>query len=271
VSRIIGRDGKATVCWMTLGRHEASPSLSSAPLSVAELLKAGLFGSKESVVLTSATLTTDDSFAYIKERLGVEDARELSLGSPFDYRTSTLILTPTDMPEPDNQAYAAAVQSALIDLVQASEGRALVLFTSHSALRTAYNGIKRPLEEQQILASARYRWRAEAPARHAEGEPAYGRTRRGELLGGRRRHRRGAVAARDRAAAVPGAERPGVPGAVGTVEQPFERYAVPQAILRFKQGFGRLIRGRQDRGVTRRARPPAAQPPLRRDVRALAA
>ena len=154
ISRIIGKDDRATVCWMTMGRQEHAPVLSSAPLSVAETLNTALFTPKDSVVLTSATLTTDDSFGYIKERLGVQDARELSLGSPFDYRQSTLLLMPTDMPEPDQPGYAAAVQSALIESVQASEGRALVLFTSHAALRTAYNGIKRPLEEQEILVLA---------------------------------------------------------------------------------------------------------------------
>ena len=65
------------ICWLTMGRRDASPSLSSAPLSVAETLRAGLFGSKESVVLTSATLSTEDNFDYIKGRLGFEDSREL--------------------------------------------------------------------------------------------------------------------------------------------------------------------------------------------------
>jgi len=102
-------------------------------------------------VLTSATLSTDGNFDYSKGRLGIEDARELLLGSPFDYQRSTLILAPSDMPEPNQQGYLAAVQAALIDLVRASEGRALVLFTSHSALRAAYQGIKRQLEEQEIL------------------------------------------------------------------------------------------------------------------------
>ena len=79
ISRVIGRDDKSVVCWMTMGRHDAAPSLSSAPLSVAETLQSSLFGPRESVVLTSATLTADDSFAYIKERLGLaERAHHLS-------------------------------------------------------------------------------------------------------------------------------------------------------------------------------------------------
>ena len=154
ISRIIGQDDRNTICWLTLGRYEASPALSSAPLNVAEALRTGLFNGKDSVVLTSATLSTDGHFGYIRERLGLADAREVRLGSPFDYRASMLMLTVSDMPEPDQMGYADAVQSALIDLVSASEGRALVLFTSHAALRTAYNGIKGALEAQDILVLA---------------------------------------------------------------------------------------------------------------------
>ncbi|HEX8952264.1 MAG TPA: hypothetical protein VF945_10495, partial [Polyangia bacterium] len=152
ISQIIGRDDRDTVCWLTMPRRDAaSPSLASAPLSVAETLRTGLFGSKDSVVLTSATLSTDGNFDYTRGRLGLEDARELLLGSPFDYQTSTLILTPSDMPEPNQMGYLAATQAAIIDAVRASEGRALALFTSHSALRAAYQGIKRQLEEHEIL------------------------------------------------------------------------------------------------------------------------
>ena len=250
ITRIIGQDDKATVCWMTQGRNDNSPSLASAPLSVAETLKTGLFGSKDSVVLTSATLTTDESFGYIKERLGAQDARELSLGSPFDYRASTLLLAPTDMPEPDQPGYAAAVQSALIELVQASEGRALVLFTSHAALRTAYNGIKRPLEEQQILvlgqgidgapknllATLRDSQRVVVlgAASFWEGVDVTGEAL--SLL----------VLAR---LPFPVPSDPVFQARSELFDQPFEQYAVPQAILRFKQGFGRLIRSRTDRGA----------------------
>src|SRR6185437_10657960 len=146
ISRIIAEDSKDTICWLTITRRDPAPLLSSAPLAVAETLKTRLFDPKESVVLTSATLSTDGNFDYIKQRLGVEDPEELMLGSPFDYKQSTLILTPSDMPEPSQVGYAVATQTAIIELVRASEGRALVLFTSHAALRTAYNGIKRQLE-----------------------------------------------------------------------------------------------------------------------------
>jgi DNA polymerase-3 subunit epsilon/ATP-dependent DNA helicase DinG len=250
LSRIIGQDDRETICWLTMARRDASPSLSSAPLSVAETLRTALFSTKDSVVLTSATLSTEENFDYIKGRLGFEDSRELLLGSPFDYQRSTLILAPTDVPEPDQQGYLAAVQTAIIELVAASEGRALVLFTSHSGLRAAYNGIKRQLEEQQILVLGQ----------GIDGAPK-------QLLATLRDNNRTVILGA--ASFWEGVDVTGealsllimarVPFAVPSdpvyqarsdlFDAPFEQYALPQAILRFKQGFGRLIRRKTDRGV----------------------
>ena len=202
------------------------------------------------MILTSATLSTDQGFAYVKQRLGVVDARELGLGSPFDYKRSTLVLLPTDIPEPNQAGYAAALQESIIDLVRASEGRALVLFTSHAALRTAYNGVKRPLEEQKILVLGQ----------GIDGTPK-------QLLGALRDSHRTVVLGA--ASFWEGVDVTGealsllvvtrLPFAVPSdpvyqarselFDMPFEQYAVPQAILRFKQGFGRLIRRKTDRGV----------------------
>jgi predicted DnaQ family exonuclease/DinG family helicase len=250
LSRIIGRDDREAICWLTMPRRDASPSLASAPLSVSETLRAALFGSKDSVVLTSATLTTDGNFDYIKGRLGIEDARELLLGSPFDYPNSTLILAPTDMPEPNQQAYLGAVQAALIDLVRASDGRALVLFTSHSALRAAYQGIKRQLEEQQILVLGQ----------GIDGTPrqllATLRDSHRTVLLGASSFWEGVDVTGEALSLLVIARLPfSVPSdpvfqaRSDLFEAPFEQYAVPQAILRFKQGFGRLIRRKTDRGV----------------------
>ncbi len=250
ITRVIGHDDRERVCWMTMGRYDTSPSVASAPLSVAETLRASLFGPRASSVLTSATLSTEGHFDYIKGRVGLEDARTLRLGSPFDYRASTLTLLPSDMPEPDQPGYAAAVQSALLDAVSASEGRALVLFTSHAALRTAYGGIKRPLEDQQILVLGQ----------GIDGSPK-------QLLATLRDSPR--VVVLGAASFWEGVDVTGdalsllvivrLPFPVPTepvfrarselFEMPFEQYALPQAVLRFKQGFGRLIRRKSDRGV----------------------
>ena len=250
ISQIVGRDDRERICWLTLGRRDAAPSLSSAPLSVSQILRDKLFSPRESAVLTSATLSTDGSFDYIQGRLGLEDARTMSQGSPFDYRTSTLMLIPADVPEPDNPGYAAAVQSALIEVITASEGRALVLFTSHAALRTAYAGIKRPLEEQEILVLGQ----------GLDGTPR-------QLLNVLRENQRcvilGAasfwegVDVTGEALSLlviarlpfPVPSDPVFQARAELFEMPFEQYALPQALLRFKQGFGRLIRRKTDRGA----------------------
>ncbi|MDP9238305.1 MAG: exonuclease domain-containing protein [Chloroflexota bacterium] len=250
LARIIEKDDRETICWLTMSRRDASPALASAPLSVGETLRAGLFAPRESVVLTSATLSTEDSFDYIKGRIGAEDARELLLGSPFDYRASTLILAPSDMPEPNQQGYLSALQSSIIELVRASEGRALVLFTSHSGLRAAYQGIKRQLEEQEILVLGQ----------GIDGAPR-------QLLSTLKQSHRTVILGA--ASFWEGVDVTGealsllimarLPFSVPSdpvfqarselFDQPFEQYALPQAILRFKQGFGRLIRRKTDRGV----------------------
>jgi DNA polymerase-3 subunit epsilon/ATP-dependent DNA helicase DinG len=250
LSRIIHKDERETVCWLTLGRRDASPSLSAAPLSVAETLRSQLFDPRESVVLTSATLSTEDNFDYIKNRLGYQHARELLLGSPFDYQSSTLILCPSDMPEPEQHGYLASLQTALIEMVTATEGRALALFTSHSGLRAAYNGIKQQLEEQGILVLGQ----------GIDGAPR-------QLLQTLRENHRTLILGA--ASFWEGVDVTGealsllvmarLPFAVPSdpvyqarselFDQPFEQFALPQAILRFKQGFGRLIRRKTDRGV----------------------
>jgi DNA polymerase-3 subunit epsilon/ATP-dependent DNA helicase DinG len=250
ISRIIGQDDRETICWLTMARRDGSPSLSSAPLNVAQKLRAGLFEPRETVVLTSATLTTDGHFDYIKNRLGLEDARSVMLGSPFDYKTSTLLLTPNDVPEPASPGYAGAVQSALIDLVKASEGRALVLFTSHAALQTAYHGIKRPLEEQEILVLGQ----------GLDGAPrqllsVLRENNRVVILGAASFWEGVDVTGEDLSLLViarlpfPVPSDPIYQARAELFDQPFEQYALPQAILRFKQGFGRLIRRKTDRGA----------------------
>ena len=199
---------------------------------------------------TSATLSTEDHFEYIRERLGLPEARELLLGSPFDYARSAVVFVPQDMPEPNQRGYASALQEALIPLCRASEGRALILFTSYAALRAAYYGTKRQLEEEEIL---------------VQGHGIDGSPKR--LLNVLREHPSTVVLGT--ATFWEGVDVVGealsllviarLPFSVPTdpvfqarsdlFDEPFAQYALPQAFLRFKQGFGRLIRRKTDRGV----------------------
>jgi len=246
---IVLRDEANTVCWLTAQRS-AGIGLWSAPLRVSELLQQRLFSRKHTTVLTSATLTVEHSFEYMRQSLGLEDARELLLGSPFDYASSTMVLVPQDMPEPNQPGYMAALQGALIELIRASQGRGLVLFTSHSSLRAAYQGIKPALEEEGILVlghnldgSPRQLLHAlrEQPNTVVLGTASFweGIDVVGEALS--------LLAIARLPFSVP--DDPVFQARSELFDDPFGQYAVPQAVLRFKQGFGRLIRRKTDRGV----------------------
>ncbi|MCH7838274.1 MAG: hypothetical protein IIC26_07170, partial [Chloroflexi bacterium] len=250
IAEIVLRDDPETICWLTQQRNDEGVDLSSAPLQVATLLEERLFSQKETTVLTSATLTTEGEFDFLRQGLGLADADELLLGSPFDYATSTLVLVPQDMALPNERGYQAALQQSIIELVRASRGRALVLFTSHASLRATHAGIKQALEEEQILVLGH----------NIDGTPR-------RLLQSLRDQPNTVVLGT--ASFWEGVDVVGealslliiarLPFAVPSdpifkarselFDEPFNDYAVPQAVLRFKQGFGRLIRRKTDRGV----------------------
>jgi predicted DnaQ family exonuclease/DinG family helicase len=250
LNSIIAVGDPGTICWLTAGRGDRAVTVASAPLDVAEALRDGLLSQKEGVILTGATLSSQGSFDYLAQRLGLERPRELLLGSPFDYEHSTLMLLPQDIPEPSDPRYHAALERALIELSQASEGRALVLFTSHAALRAAHAAIKGPLEGQEILVLGQ----------GIDGPPK-------QMLQVLRENSRTVLLGA--ASFWEGVDIMGealsllvitrLPFSVPTdpvfaarselFDDPFIQYALPQATLRFKQGFGRLIRRKTDRGV----------------------
>lgn len=238
------------VYWLTWRAQPLSVSLNMAPLDVAPLLQEMLFSRVDTLVLTSATLTVDRSFDYIRQQLGLADADELVVESPFDYASSTLLCLAEDMAEPGEPGYQRQVNEALLALLRVTRGRALVLFTSHSALQAAYRAIKRPLEQEGILVLGQ----------RLDGSPR-------QLV--ERLKARPATVVLGTNAVWEGVDVPGealsvlviakLPFAVPSdpvfaarcesYSDPFQEYAVPQAVLRFKQGFGRLIRSTRDYGV----------------------
>ncbi len=250
VASVLGRDDPATIAWLTYDRQNGGVTISAAPLEVAEPLRAGLFSQKESVVLTGATLSVQGQIDYLCERLGLEEPRQLLLGSPFDYVRSTLLLLPQGMSEPNELSYQSELGQAVTELCRASGGRALVLFTSHGALRATYAGVKGPLEREEILVLGQ----------GIDGPPK-------PLLNALRENQRTVILGTTSfwegvdvfgealslllIARLPFAV-PTDPVAVARsalYDDPFRQYALPQAVLRFKQGFGRLIRRKTDRGV----------------------
>ncbi|HEY7295136.1 MAG TPA: helicase C-terminal domain-containing protein [Dehalococcoidia bacterium] len=250
LDEIIGRHDAERISWLTVNRLHGAVTLASAPLNVGEVLESYLFGRKSSVVLTSATLSAGGSFRYVRERLGLEDAGELALGSPFDYRRAALILTAADMPEPNRLDYQPALERGVIELVRASEGRALVLFTSHGALRTTYRAVKPALEADGIRVLAQ----------GVDGTPRdlldLLKSEHRTVLLGTSSFWEGVDVVGEALSLLIIAKLP-FPVPTDPIfaarselfDAPFKEYALPQAVLRFKQGFGRLIRQKSDRGV----------------------
>ncbi len=238
------------VYWVEKDANRGSVSLRAAPLHVGPLLRDRLFAPLRTAVLTSATLTTDGGFEYIRERVGLEHAEEVSVPSPFDYERSTLLYIVDDIPEPSAPRYQQSVEETLVELGIAMGGRMLVLFTSHAALQATYRAIRGPLESHGVVVLAQ---RTDGSARqliarlkHASNIVLLGTSTFWEgvdIVG----PALSALVITKLPFAVP--SDPIFAARSEGFDEPFLHYAVPQAVLKFKQGFGRLIRSSQDRGI----------------------
>lgn len=239
------------IYWAEVNSDRKRLALHAAPIHVGPLMQRHLWYEKSSIILTSATLTTAGEFDYLRNRLYAEDAYELHLGSPFDFETSTLLYIPTDIPEPnDRHGYQRAVQSGLINLCRETGGRALVLFTSYEQLRRTSRAIAPILAKDDIIVYEQ----GQGASPHSLLD-SFRNADQAVLLGTR---------AFWEGVDVPGEalsvlvivklpfnvpSDPIVASRSETFEDPFYQYSVPEAILRFRQGFGRLIRTQYDRGV----------------------
>ena len=126
-------------------------ALNTAPLHVGDLLEKYLWFEKSSVILTSATLTTWNTFDYLRNRLNAREANELMLGSPFDYENSALLYLVNDIPEPSVATqFQNAVDNTLIQLARATGGRMLVLFTSYAQLKNTSARLSPALSRDEI-------------------------------------------------------------------------------------------------------------------------
>ena len=251
-----------TVCWLEFAAREKTPSLNIAPIEVSSLLKAALYEHTQSLIFTSATMTTGAaSFGYFRQRLGLDlledEPEELVLPSPFFYREQALFTVCTNLPDwskiPETAANEA-LTGALLPLLTASRGRALVLFTSHAQLKAVYGLLRNPLAEQGITVLAH----------GISGEPSLlinrlMREPRCCILGAASLWE-GVDVLGSALSMVAIVRLPFWPPNTPTVAAKMERieaaggasfyeYSLPQALLRFKQGFGRLIRSVEDTGV----------------------
>ena len=250
MSEFVSTPSSETIYWLTRRLATDETSGHTAPLHVGGILNERLFHRCESVTLTSATLSIDGSFEYIRDRLSLEHADELRVPSPFDYQRSSLLAIADDIPEPGEPGHQKRLQEALIEICTVSDGRAMVLFTSHSALQTTYRAIKRTLEARQILVLGQ----------RIDGSPRQLIERLREnprtVILGTNSFWEGVDIVGDALSVLaitklpfPVPSDPVFAARSELFDDPFGHYAVPQAILRFKQGVGRLIRSAEDRGV----------------------
>jgi DNA polymerase-3 subunit epsilon/ATP-dependent DNA helicase DinG len=226
-------------------------SLHVAPLDIGPMLQQYIWHAKEAVVLTSATLRTNGTFDYVRHRLLAEDAEEMAVESAFDYQSSTLLYIPNDIPEPSQQdVFQQAVEEGVLALSKATEGRALVLFTSYAQLRLTANTIGDELERAGIAI-----YDQSDGSSRAQLLDEFVRNEKAVLMGTRSFWEGIDIPGTDLSALVIVRLPFNVPSdpifaARGELfNNPFIEYAIPEAIIRFRQGFGRLIRRKTDRGI----------------------
>jgi len=246
------------VFWAEVDSSEfGNPSLFSSPVDVSHILREKLFGPPRSTVLTSATLSVPGSapFDYFRSRLGLEEGEELILGSPFDYRERVSLVAHGSMPDPSNvEDYLDALGPAIMGHLARNEGGAFVLFTSYKALNRVYDRCAVDLE---MMGHTVLRQGGD------QSVPA--------MLKTFREARNAVILGADsfwEGVDVPGKAltlviltrfpfaTPGHPLTEARIEaleaqgrKAFKELTLPEAILRFKQGFGRLIRRKDDAGT----------------------
>lgn len=257
LDELIAQGQEDQVYWMEVGT--APPhgvSLHGAPIELGPVLREALFESASSVILTSATLSVSDQkgLEYLAGRLGADQADQLKLGSPFDYaRQVELHLEPT-LPEPNDRAYAERVAPTIRKYLQMSAGHALVLFTSYAAIRDAAERLREWCAEQGYTLMVQ-----------GEGLP------RSQMLDRLKNEPHSIIFGTEsfwNGVDVPGdalrnviivklpfdvPDHPLIEARMDRIRKrggsPFLQYQLPEAVLRFKQGFGRLIRSKRDRGL----------------------
>jgi ATP-dependent DNA helicase DinG len=214
------------------------------------LLDQKLFDVVDTVILTSATLAVAGAFEFIKARLGLRQARTLIVPSHFDYAKQALLYVPQSLPDPRNPAFTAAAAAEIVEILTHSRGRAFVLFTSYQQMRLIYDRVSLDVPYETLLQGTGPRSALLEEFRSTPHSVLFatasfwqGVDVPGEQLS--------CVIIDKLPFAVP--SDPVVEARIEAIRNEggdaFHSYQVPQAAIALKQGFGRLIRNRTDRGV----------------------
>jgi ATP-dependent DNA helicase DinG len=224
--------------------------ISATPIDVSPILREQLFAQFDTVVLTSATLAVGGSFEYLKQRLGIEQADERVLPLEFNYRQQAMLYIPPALPDVRDPAFVAAASSEISRVLEITHGRAFCLFTSYTQMKEIHERVKHRVRFPVLLQGTAPRWALLDKFRNTPHAVLF------------------ATASFWQGVDVPGAQLscvmidrlpfavptdPVVAARVRAINEEgrnaFAEYQVPEAVLALKQGFGRLIRTRSDRGV----------------------
>ena len=245
---IVTGENKKFVYW--LERRGRGIFVRASPIDVSSILEDRLFEKIETVVLTSATLSSAGNFSFIRERLGLDKADDLIAESSFDFRSQALLYLPSKMPDPRSTEWARAAAEEVVRIVNATEGRAFVLSTSLSGMQALYDLAMPEIEYPCLIQGSASKGRLLERFRQTPNAVLFATSSfwqgvdvRGDQLS--------CVIVDKLPFAVP--TDPIVAARQRYIEDEggssFFEYSVPQAIISLKQGLGRLIRSTTDRGV----------------------
>jgi ATP-dependent DNA helicase DinG len=224
--------------------------LRASPIDVAAIIRELFLDRMRTTVLTSATLAVDDSFEYIRTRLGIDQAKELRLASEFDYATQAILYLPRRMPDPRSPEFSLAAGREVVEILRRTRGRAFCLFTSYAGMRAVQAQAEMALEYPILVQGTAPRSQLLKQFRDTPNAVLFATSSFwqgvdvvGEALS--------CVIVDKLPFASPG--DPITSARIDAIRarggEPFSEYQVPLAILTLQQGLGRLIRHRGDRGV----------------------
>jgi len=231
-------------------RRNKGVFLAATPIDISQILREKLFEAFDTVILTSATLTVAGRFEFIRQRLGLDHARECALPPEFDFEQQTLLYLPQKMPDVRDAGFAGKAADEIVQLLELSQGRAFCLFTSYSQMNDLFERVRTRVDFPLML---------QGTAPRSVLLERFKNTPNAVLF---------ATASFWQGVDVPGEQLscvivdrlpfavpsdPIVAARVRALQDegrnPFSEFQVPEAVLALKQGFGRLIRAKTDRGV----------------------
>jgi ATP-dependent DNA helicase DinG len=248
LSFLFESDEKNFVYWFE--RRNKGVFLTATPIDVSQILRGRLFEQFDTVILTSATLTVGGRFDYIRQRLGIDHAKDRALPPEFDFPNQALLYLPRHMPDVRDSGFAAKAADEIVKLLELSQGRAFCLFTSYLQMNDLFERVRPRVAFPLLLQGTAPRSvllerfkNTESAVLFATASFWQGVDVPGEQLS--------CVIVDRLPFAVP--SDPVVAARVRALEEdgrnPFAEFQVPQAVLALKHGFGRLIRAKTDRGV----------------------